>query len=141
MRLFDRRQRGYSLTSGGEALLAYALEIERQVMALSLKVGGQDQRLSGSISVTTVDDLWTSELAPVVAAFQMLHPGVGINLAIHSDFVDLARQQADIAMESVLGLQMQVIRVHRSKESRASRERSTSLLFKNSSAASETPRP
>lgn len=97
-RLFDRSQRGYALTEAGEELLTHALAIEKQVFAVGRKVVGRDQRLSGVVRVSTVDDLAVHVLPPVFAEFRVRHPGVTFDVRVGIDFADLMRQQADVAL-------------------------------------------
>jgi DNA-binding transcriptional LysR family regulator len=97
-RLFDRSQRGYSLTAVGEELLERVLTIEQEILAIDRHVGGRDQRLEGTIRVATVDDLATGVLSPIFRDFRREHPGVTLEVGVGSGFADLARRQADVAI-------------------------------------------
>jgi DNA-binding transcriptional LysR family regulator len=97
-RLFDRKQRGYSLTSTGEELLEHVLTIEQEVLAVDRRIGGRDQSLEGTIRIATVDDLAVGALSPIIRDFRRKHPRVTIDMSIGSDFADLARGQADVAI-------------------------------------------
>jgi DNA-binding transcriptional LysR family regulator len=97
-RLFDRSPRGYALTAPGEELLAHVLAMEEEVLALGRNIGGRDERLEGTVRVTTVDDLATRMLSPIFRGFRRAHPGVTIDVTLGADFADLARRQADVAL-------------------------------------------
>jgi DNA-binding transcriptional LysR family regulator len=97
-RLFDRKQRGYSLTAAGEELLAHVLTIEQEILAIDRRIGGRDQGLQGTIRVATVDDLATGVLSPILRDFRRQHPKVTVEMEIGSSFSDLARRQADVAI-------------------------------------------
>jgi DNA-binding transcriptional LysR family regulator len=97
-RLFDRSQRGYALTSTGVELFEHVLAIEQEVLAAGRRIGGRDQSLEGAVRVATVDDLAVSVLSPIFRDFRCAHPKVTIDVRVGSDFADLARQQADVAI-------------------------------------------
>lgn len=96
--LFDRSPQGYALNPAGEELLEHVVSIEREVMAIDRKMMGRDQRLVGIVHVATVDDLAVSLLPEILSEFRALHPSVTIVLEVETDFADLARRQADIAI-------------------------------------------
>jgi DNA-binding transcriptional LysR family regulator len=97
-RLFDRTQRGYSLTSTGEELFEHVLMVEQEILAIDRRIGGRDQSLEGTIRIATVDDLATGPLSPIIRDFRREHPGVTIDMGIGSNFADLTRRQADVAI-------------------------------------------
>jgi DNA-binding transcriptional LysR family regulator len=96
--LFDRSQRGYSLTAAGEELLAHVREMEQQAIAAQRKVVGRDNSFEGCVRVATVDDLAFAVLPPILRGFRKQHPKVTVELDIRSSFADLARRQADVAI-------------------------------------------
>jgi DNA-binding transcriptional LysR family regulator len=97
-RLFDRQQRGYSLTAAGEELLTHVLTIEQEVLAIDRHIGGRDQSLEGTIRVATVDDLAIGVLPPILRDFRRQHSKVTLQIGIDASFADLARRQADVAI-------------------------------------------
>ncbi len=96
--LFARSQRGYALTAAGSELLAHVRSIDDEVVAAQRRVSGRDQSLRGAIHLSTVDDLAVMVLGGVLRDFSRLHEGVGLQVSIDSDFVDLTRRQADVAI-------------------------------------------
>ncbi len=97
-RLFDRRQRGYSLTVAGERLLSHASAMEVEALALSRSIAGEDASLEGRIHLSTVDDLASGPLAPILRAFRQAHPLVEIVVSTDTGISDLSRRQADVAI-------------------------------------------
>jgi DNA-binding transcriptional LysR family regulator len=97
-RLFDRTQRGYSLTAAGEELLGHVLTIEQEILAIERRIGGRDQSIEGTVRVATVDDLATRVLPAILAEFRRTHPRVTIDVEISSGFTDLVRRRADVAL-------------------------------------------
>ena len=54
-RLFDRSPQGYALTEAGRGLLAHAQAMESQASAAAEEVGGQPDRLSGTVRIGAPD--------------------------------------------------------------------------------------
>lgn len=96
-KLFDREASGLrptvlarSLLDGLEQMDAGALSIQRQVAA-------RDTGLSGEILVTSLDWLGDEVIAPILARFGALHPGVVVELINGPQVFNLARREADLA--------------------------------------------
>lgn len=98
VRLFDRLPSGYTLTAGGEELLAVARQMAETVNNLERRLTGQDLRLEGSLRITTTDTLMVSILPPILAAFRERHPGVQLELTTSNAFANLAHRDADVAI-------------------------------------------
>ncbi|GAB3359227.1 LysR family transcriptional regulator [Lysobacter tyrosinilyticus] len=96
-KLFDREAGGLrptalarSLTDGLEQMDAGAFSVQRQLAA-------RDTGLSGEILVTSLDWLGDEVIAPMLARFGALHPGVQIELINETRVFNLARREADLA--------------------------------------------
>lgn len=98
--LFVRSPRGYALTAAGTDLLEHVQAMESELLAAERRLGGRDQLLSGSIRVATLDDLVETLLGPVLARFVLRHPAVGIDLVVDTEFTNLARRSADVAIRA-----------------------------------------
>ena len=96
--LFTRTSTGYVATADAERLLAPMRQVEAAV--LSVERGAQAHRhsLDGSIRVTSPETIGVSFLAPRLATFGLLHPGLTIELVPGGDVLDLGRRQAEIAV-------------------------------------------
>lgn len=98
VRLFDRLPNGYILTAPGEEMRDSVARIEEEIVALALKVTGQDQRPSGTIRITATDMLAVGVLPPHLAAFRADWPGIEIELLVSDTVLDLTRREADVAL-------------------------------------------
>lgn len=97
-RLFERSQRGYSLTSAGAELLAHTDAMDEHVTAARRKVEARDTSLSGLVRVATADDFAVTVLAPIVRSFRDAHPSVTVAVDLSTGHANLARQEADVAI-------------------------------------------
>jgi DNA-binding transcriptional LysR family regulator len=100
-RLFDRLPRGYVPTAAGEAAIRLGERLENEVVELERRVAGQDLRPSGTVRVTTTDTL-IGVLVPICASFRELYPEILIELVPASQFFDLTRRDADVALRPSL---------------------------------------
>lgn len=98
IRLFDRLPTGYALTALASELLNDALEIEKDLMALTRKLESHDSRLTGRLRITAPEGIVAVILLPHIAAFTRQHPGIEIGLSATSDIKSLANREADIAI-------------------------------------------
>lgn len=96
-RLFDRGRSGYAPTPAGEIAIAAAGRIGEELDALDRQLLGQDLRLSGRIRITTTDTL-LHILAPLLAGFRLLEPGIVVEVAAANAIFDLSRRDADMAL-------------------------------------------
>ncbi len=102
VRLFDRMPSGYALTVAGSEMQETAERVEREVEELDRQIAGQDLRLSGDIVVTTTDTLACQFLGPHLKAFCDAFPGINVDLVLDSQFYNLSKRQADIAIRPTL---------------------------------------
>jgi DNA-binding transcriptional LysR family regulator len=99
--LFDRKPTGYVLTDSGKAILAKAEEIEEAALAVERAAIGRDLRATGSVSVTTTDDIAAAVITPHLAQFRRRFPDIALNLVVGREVVNLSRREADIALRTV----------------------------------------
>lgn len=98
VRLFDRLPSGYALTPAGEEVLAPARELSEGIATLERRLAGRDLRLEGLVRVATLDTLMAALLPPVLAAFQVEHPGVELEVSSAVAMANLSRRDADVAI-------------------------------------------
>ena len=98
--LFVRSSRGYALTLAGTELLQHVQAMESEVLGAERRLGGRDQQLAGSIRLATLDDLMQTVLGPVLAGFLLRHPSMGLDLVIDSEFANLTRRSAEVAIRA-----------------------------------------
>lgn len=98
--LFVRGSRGYALTLAGTELLQHMQAMEAEALGAERRLGGRDQRLSGSIRLATLDDLVQTVLGPVLAGFLLRHPLMELEVVIDSEFTNLTRRSAEVAIRA-----------------------------------------
>lgn len=98
VRLFERLRSGYVPTAAGEEAAALAARVEEDVLALELRLAGEDLRPSGTVRVATSDAVLAALLTPLVAELRRVHPGIVLEIGTTSLAVDLTRREADIAV-------------------------------------------
>jgi len=97
--VFDRRHHGrYELTAAGESLLEQASHIELATFNIERDVRGRDLELSGTIRVTTADDIALAILPRHLSEFQRLYPSISIDLLTANRYYSLGRGEADVAI-------------------------------------------
>ena len=79
-RLFDRVTAGFSLNAAGRKMFETALRIEREVTDLDQTLVGQDQNLSGTVRIATVDTLSNHLLFPVTSSFLHRYPNINLQI-------------------------------------------------------------
>ena len=97
-RLFDRSQRGYSLTAAGQDLLRHVDGMDEQAIAAQRVVTARDAANEGSVRLATVDDIAVVILPPILRAFRDQYPRVTVSVDVRTSFADLTKHQADIAL-------------------------------------------
>ena len=98
VRLFERLPDGYLLTTAGEYLLPAAERVEDEVSAAELRLAGEDLRPSGSIRLTTTEDLMVAFLQPHIAEFRQQYPNIHLEVVVGNLLFDITRREADIAI-------------------------------------------
>lgn len=95
--LFRKKKHGAVLNEAGARVVAVAEEVERLLAQLDAEIGGMDQRLVGSVRVTSVDfvsRLWMSDFGE----FTKRHPGVSLELTSTMNVLNLTQREADVAI-------------------------------------------
>jgi len=98
--LFLRTSEGYALTAVGEAALQSVEKMERSAIELERQVQGLDDRLTGTVRVTTTDSLAIDFLIPAIARLHDAHPDVRVQMDASTQLLNLAKREADIAVRN-----------------------------------------
>lgn len=98
VKLFVRKPSGYELTPRGEAVLPAAESVEAAILAFSDGVEAETRRLNGTVRVTTVEAAANSWVIPAVGLLRERHPEIRVEILASSEYVDLARGEADFAI-------------------------------------------
>lgn len=97
VRLFERFQTGYVLTTNGEELQTLLGPIDEGMQEIERKLSGHDAALHGTIRVTTTDTL-VALLLPALAEFRATYPGIRLQVTVNNSFLNLSRRDADVAV-------------------------------------------
>jgi DNA-binding transcriptional LysR family regulator len=98
--LFLRTSEGYALTAVGEAAMRAVEKMELSALELERRIQGLDDRLTGTVRVTTTDSLAIDFLIPAIARLHQLHPDVRVQLDASTQILSLAKREADIAVRN-----------------------------------------
>ena len=98
VQLFERHARGLVLTDNGEYLFKSAQEVISKLKDVESNLGGQKDKLSGKLTVTTVVSFGTTWLTPRIKEFMDLNPEIEIELIFDDKELDLSTRQADVAI-------------------------------------------
>jgi DNA-binding transcriptional LysR family regulator len=99
-RLFDRRRDGCTLTKAGHEIIETVKTIELATTALAARVGGEDKRPEGVVTVTVPEFFAVAVLAPAMPRFADLYPGITLEVTTGHAFLNLSRGEADIALRN-----------------------------------------
>jgi len=98
--LFERQNRGHTLTEHGKALLASV----QQVASANADVQSAAERLrrvmSGVVRVTAPEAIANSFIIPIAAEFQQLHPDVRVEQVAADARLDIVHGEADVAFRA-----------------------------------------
>lgn len=95
--LLEREDGRLVLTAAGEDLHRTALAVEEQMLAVSRRVAGGDQKLSGTLRVTLSEPLFAA-LAADFASFSNSHPEIRLEFVTGIQYINLSRRDADLAL-------------------------------------------
>jgi DNA-binding transcriptional LysR family regulator len=98
--LFLRTSEGYALTAVGEAALQAVEKMEVSALELERQILGLDDRLTGTVRVSTTDSLAIDFLIPAIARLHDKHPDVRVQLDASTQMISLAKREADIAVRN-----------------------------------------
>jgi len=79
-------------------MLDSAQQVEEEILALERRLVGQDTRLTGELRVTMPDLLAMKLLVPDLATFTQTYPGIGLEINVSSEHLDLTKREADVAI-------------------------------------------
>ena len=100
VRLFDRRRDGCTLTRAGLAIIGTVEGIAEALTGLEHRVGGEDTRAEGLVTVTVPEFFAVKVLAPALPRLRKTHPGISVEVSTGHGFLNLARGEADIALRN-----------------------------------------
>lgn len=96
-RLLVRTPDGFCATPVGEAIRPLAEEMERAAEAVLRRAHGEDERLDGTVRVTTSEG-FSSFLVKALAELRARHPELLVEVLSGNAALDLSRREADLAV-------------------------------------------
>jgi len=97
-RLFQRTTRQLTLTEAGEGYFKHAIDILNRASEAEEFVRSSNNKPSGLLRVTAPTTFARLHLAPLLPQFVASYPGIQLNLHVADDFVDIIRDNFDIAI-------------------------------------------
>lgn len=95
--LVRRTTRQSALTSAGEKFYKSTKKLIEDIDYQVSIVNSSEQEISGTLKITAPDDMSNSILPPLISQFQIKYPKVQIQIHITNHFVDLIKENIDIA--------------------------------------------
>ncbi|SLN35875.1 HTH-type transcriptional activator CmpR [Pseudoruegeria aquimaris] len=99
VKLFQRHARGYTPTEAGRDLLQVAQATDDQFTQLESRIKGGDGEMRGELVVTALPN-FTPLLAPVLAEFQVAHPGLVVRFLTGLRLFRLEYGEAHVAIRA-----------------------------------------
>jgi DNA-binding transcriptional LysR family regulator len=97
VKLLERKGIRYVRTPAGDDVFQTALETDELFTALHLRIAGKDTKLEGTIRVT-FSEIFMSLLAPDLADFAALNPGIELQVLSGQQALNLSQRDADVAL-------------------------------------------
>jgi len=96
--LFEAGPSGLNLTPGGEKLLTYAEDMERNALTARDRISGERSRLTGTVRLSLSEGFATWMVARHLPAFQALHPEIRLEIVTTNGFLNPSKREADLAV-------------------------------------------
>ncbi len=98
VKLFERRQTGYQLTTAGAAIYDLVVSLKQDTHKAARILQGHDARLEGTVNLTMPNDIYVFLLAKPLKEFNDQHPDITFNLMVSKDLKNMANREADLAV-------------------------------------------
>ncbi len=98
--LFDRQNRGHTLTEHGEIILAAAKRVAAPANDLLFAAERLRRNMSGVVRVTAPEETSNAVIIPIAAEFRKLFPDVRIEQVVADQKLDIVHGEADIAIRN-----------------------------------------
>lgn len=97
-RLFDRSPQGYALSDAGRSLLGHAQTMEAVAASLAGEVGGEAERLSGTVRIGAPDGVSNYLLIDACDALSRDNPELQVQVVALPRMFSLSKREADLAI-------------------------------------------
>jgi DNA-binding transcriptional LysR family regulator len=99
--LFQRTADGFVLTAEGTGILPLAEQMEESALTMERRLTGEQQKLEGTLKVSSADWFGAYVLPPVLADYSRDYPLVEIEVLTGTRLFNLAQREADVAFRIV----------------------------------------
>lgn len=96
--LFHRHARGLMLTEQGEMLFQTACDVTDRLRQVEIQLLDARNLPAGPLTLTTVELIASSWLAPQISEFNTLFPKIQLSILLNNRVFDLNRREADAAI-------------------------------------------
>jgi DNA-binding transcriptional LysR family regulator len=110
--LFQRTDRGFTLTETGDALLPSARAMRRAVHDIELGAAGKGAGIEGTVRITASIVMATYHLPEIVAALRLDEPLIALELVPSDESSNLHFREADIAVRMYRPTQLDLVTQH-----------------------------
>jgi DNA-binding transcriptional LysR family regulator len=97
-RLFSRNTRRVALTEAGAVYWRHCRDLLAEIEQAEAEVGGMAQSPRGQLRIAAAYDFGVSQIEPAILDFTKEHPDITIDLSLGSQFVDLVKDEFDMAV-------------------------------------------
>lgn len=99
--LFQRTADGFVPTDEGAGIVALAEQMEEGALAMERRLAGREEKLQGSLRISSADWFGAYVLPPIVADYARSYPHVDVEVLTGTRLFNLAQREADIAFRIV----------------------------------------
>ena len=99
--LFQRTADGFVPTEEGAAIIPLAEQMEEGALAMERRLAGQEQKLQGSLRISSADWFGAYVLPPIIDRYAKAYPDVDLEILTGTRLFSLAQREADIAFRIV----------------------------------------
>lgn len=100
VKLVRRSSQGLSLTHDGQAFLAFCQKVLAERQSLEADLSVHSQRVSGRTRLSVSGVMGHFWVLPSLPALMAQHPALALDVLLHDQMVDLAREGIDIAVRT-----------------------------------------
>lgn len=97
-RLLQKTPGGYVMTPAGERVLGTVERMEREALSVERAVAGEDERVVGEVSITTVEAFGARVVTPLLLPLLLEHQDLQIEMITDYRSLSLSRREADVAI-------------------------------------------
>lgn len=110
LHLFERSNKGLSITEAGARLVEASRQMMENVDAFNRVVAGQEDHLEGEVRISANEIVGYFLLPNAIAAMRQAYPSIQIELDINNSFASLSQRDADIAFRMAEPSQPDLVR-------------------------------